>query len=238
MSKLIVIDPGHGGKDPGAVAHGLAEKDVVLKLAHLVRAELANYEVNVRMTREDDRFIELSDRAAFANRLGAAFFISLHCNAGGGQGFESYVYERPSTASVSYQNVIHAEVMVYLNKYGIRDRGKKRANFAVCRETRMPALLLENLFIDNQRENALLRDAVFLKGLACAITRGIAKALGLKEKPKPNPVSKPSSAKPNSNVIHAVQVGAFADRKNAEKLAEELRKKGYSVFIFEKPKSK
>lgn len=191
MSKLIVIDPGHGGKDPGAVAYGLRESDVVLKLAHMVRDELSSYDADVRMTRDKDFFVELSERAAFANRLGAALFVSLHCNAGGGQGFESYVYTNPSTASVSYQHVIHNEVMAYLNKYSIKDRGKKRANLAVCRETKMPAVLLENLFIDNQRENTLLRDDAFLKGLARAIACGIAKALGLRAKEQPKPAQKP-----------------------------------------------
>lgn len=191
MSKLIVIDPGHGGKDPGAVAYGLREADVVLKLAHMVRDELSSYDADVRMTRDGDFFVELNQRAALANKWGAVLFISLHCNAGGGQGFESYVYIQPSTASVSYQNTIHDEVMVYLSKYGIKDRGKKRANLAVCRETRMPAVLLENLFIDHERENALLRDETFLKGLARAIACGIAKALGLRAKEQPKPAQKP-----------------------------------------------
>lgn len=215
MARIIVIDPGHGGKDPGAVAHGLREADVVLKLAHMVRDELSCYDADVRMTRDKDCFVELSERAAFANRLGAALFVSLHCNAGGGQGFESYVYIQPSTASVSYQNTIHGEVMAYLRGYGITDRGKKRANLAVCRETRMPAILLECLFIDHPRENGLLRDEAFLRGLARAIATGIAKTLGLRRKAAPT-----SSATPKVTQVAAQKPAevqkctiVFGDRK-------------------------
>lgn len=211
---LVVIDPGHGGKDPGAVAHGLAEKDVVLRLGRMVREELAAYDVDVRMTRDSDRFVELSDRAALANKWGAALFVSLHNNAGGGQGFESYVYTEPSAASVKYQDVVHSEVMAYLRTHGIVDRGRKRANLAVCRETRMPAMLLENLFIDNPRENALLRDEAFLRGLAAAIARGIAKALGLRRKaappaaPKVTPVAAQKPATPSIPVyVNGKQIG-------------------------------
>lgn len=199
---LVVIDAGHGGKDPGAVAHGLAEKDVVLRLARMVRNELAYYDVDVRMTRDADVFVELSDRAAFANRIGAALFVSLHCNAGGGQGFESYIHPNAKAATATIQNVIHGEVMAYLRGYGITDRGRKRANLAVCRETRMPAVLLENLFIDHPRENVLLRDEAFLRGLAASIARGIAKALGLRRKaappaaPKVTPVAAQKPAAP------------------------------------------
>jgi N-acetylmuramoyl-L-alanine amidase len=192
MAHIVVIDPGHGGKDPGAVAHGLAEKDVVLRLARMVRNELAYYDVDVRMTRDADVFVELSDRAAFANRLGAALFVSLHCNAGGGQGFESYIHPNAKAATATIQNVIHGEVMAYLRGYGITDRGRKRANLAVCRETRMPAVLLENLFIDNPRENSLLKDDSFLRGLARVIAGGIAKALGLQRKAAPP--SEPTTA--------------------------------------------
>jgi len=210
---IIVIDAGHGGKDPGAVAHGLAEKDVVLPLARMVRNELAYYDVDVRMTRDADVFVELSDRAALANKWGAALFVSLHCNAGGGQGFESYIHPAAGSATVSIQNVIHGEVMAYLRGYGITDRGKKRANLAVCRETRMPAVLLENLFIDHPRENVLLRDEAFLRGLAASIARGIAKALGLRRKAASPTASKVTQAASQKPVEVQKCTIVFGDRK-------------------------
>lgn len=210
---LVVIDPGHGGKDPGAVAHGLAEKDVVLRLGRMVREELAAYDVDVRMTRDSDRFVELSDRAALANKWGAALFVSLHNNAGGGQGFESYIHPNAKAATATIQNVIHGEVMAYLRGYGITDRGKKRANLAVCRETRMPAVLLENLFIDHPRENGLLRDEAFLRGLAASIARGIAKALGLRRKAAPPAAPKVTPVAAQKPVEVQKCTIVFGDRK-------------------------
>jgi len=165
----------------------------------MVNEELGKYEgVAVTLTRWDDRYISLSERAAYANQKGADYFISLHNNAASASahGFESYTYEQPSTASVAYQNVLHETVATYMAKYGIRDRGKKRANYAVLRETKMPAILLENLFITNERENKLLRDDAFLRGLAAAIAAGIAKMFGLKKKAVAQPVQSQPKAQP------------------------------------------
>jgi N-acetylmuramoyl-L-alanine amidase len=130
----------------------------------------------------------LSDRAKFANDRGADFFISIHNNAAdsSAHGFESFIYTYAGSTTAKYQSVIHAHIMSYLNQYNIRDRGQKKANFAVLRETVMPAILLENLFITNERENQLLQDDAFLDGLAEAIVSGVADIFGLqKKKPKP-----------------------------------------------------
>jgi len=182
MMPLVVIDAGHGGKDPGAVGFGLRESDVTLRFALMLRDELGAYEVRVHLTRATDVFLELSERAAIANRLGASLFVSPHCNAGGGTGFESYIYTKAGEATAAIQNAIHGELAAYMAQHGIRDRGKKRANYAVLRETRMAAVLLELAFIDNEHDNRLLRDDGFLRGAAAAAARGIAKALGLRRK--------------------------------------------------------
>jgi N-acetylmuramoyl-L-alanine amidase len=189
--KYVVLDPGHGGKDPGASGYGIYEKNVVLDLAKRVNTHLGAYEnVAVSLTRWDDRFIELSDRAKFANNRNADLFVSLHNNAASASahGFESFVYTSASSASRKYQDVVHSHIMAYLKNYGITDRGKKSANYAVVRETKMPAMLIEYLFITNSKENSLLKDSNFLDGLAKATAEGIAAALGLKKKSnKPEP---------------------------------------------------
>ncbi|AKM19367.1 Sporulation-specific N-acetylmuramoyl-L-alanine amidase [[Flavobacterium] thermophilum] len=95
MAEFVqVIDPGHGGHDPGAVANGLREKDLTLKIALYTRDYIHElYEgVKVYLTRDKDVFVGLSERADFANRLNADHFCSIHINAGGGKGFESYIY--------------------------------------------------------------------------------------------------------------------------------------------------
>ena len=97
----VVIDPGHGGKDPGAVAHGLYEKDIVLDVAHQLGDYIENrLDLEVAYTRTDDRFIALEERGHFANRVGGDLFISLHANAFQSpdvQGTETYFLGRSKT---------------------------------------------------------------------------------------------------------------------------------------------
>jgi N-acetylmuramoyl-L-alanine amidase len=78
---IVIVDPGHGGKDPGARGNGLNEKDINLAMALKLKATLAQYGVDARMTRPDDRFWKLSERTEYANRCNADLFVSLHCNA-------------------------------------------------------------------------------------------------------------------------------------------------------------
>ncbi|NNV06720.1 N-acetylmuramoyl-L-alanine amidase [Geobacillus sp. MMMUD3] len=219
----IVLDAGHGGHDPGATANGLKEKDLTLDIVKCIGKMLDEYEgVEVHYTRTDDRFVELAERAAIANRLKADFFLSIHINASGGTGFESYIYNgNVGKATIAYQNVIHSEILRAIGN--VKDRGKKRANLQVLRETSMPALLTENLFVDNKDDAAKLKDAKFIEAVVRGHVEGIAKAFGLKKKTKPQASS--------TGKLYRVQVGAFSDRRNAERLAEELKRKGYPVFI-------
>jgi N-acetylmuramoyl-L-alanine amidase len=221
----IVLDAGHGGTDSGAVGNGLREKDLTLNIVKKIGNLLNDYEgVEVHYTCTDDRFLELSERAAIANKLNADYFISVHINAGGGTGFESYIYNgNVSSATIAYQNVIHAEIVKAIN---VTDRGKKRANYAVLRETKMPAILTENLFIDNANDAAKLKSEQSLQQIAYGHVQGIVKAFGLKKKANSTPSQPQQDGK-----LYRVQVGAFADRNNAEKLAEELKKKGYPAII-------
>ena len=225
----IVLDAGHGGTDSGAVGNGLREKDLTLNIVKKIGNLLNDYEgVEVHYTRTDDRFLELSERAAIANKLNADYFISVHINAGGGTGFESYIYNgNVSSATIAYQNVIHGEIMKAIGN--VKDRGKKRANYAVLRETKMPAILTENLFIDNPNDAAKLKSEQFLQQIAYGHVQGIVKAFGLKKKTKPTP-SQPQQ-KSSDKKLYRVQVGAFADPKNAERLAKELREKGYPTIV-------
>ena len=194
----IVLDAGHGGRDPGAVGNGLREKDVTLTIVTKIGEMLKEYErVDVHYTRTDDQFIELSERAAMANRIGADFFLSVHVNAGGI--FNGNV----SKETVSYQNIIHDEVMKAIGD--VRDRGKKRASYAVLRQTNMPALLTENLFIDNAGDAAKLKSDEFLSQIARGHVEGMAKAFGLQKKPPAPPK--------DDGKLYRVQVGAFRDKK-------------------------
>ncbi|MCY8369095.1 N-acetylmuramoyl-L-alanine amidase, partial [Bacillus spizizenii] len=143
----IFIDPGHGGSDPGATGNGLQEKTLTLQIALALRTILINeYEgVSLLLSRTSDQYVSLSDRTNAANSWGADFFLSIHINAGGGTGFESYIYPGVGAPTTTYQSAIHSNVIQAVD---FADRGRKTANFHVLRESAMPALLTENGFID------------------------------------------------------------------------------------------
>ncbi|MFE4522579.1 N-acetylmuramoyl-L-alanine amidase [Cytobacillus firmus] len=229
MVKKVKWDPGHGGADPGAVGNTLLEKVLTHKIVGYAMDYMeANFTgFTQSTTRSGDQTLSLTQRTDQANKEGADVFVSVHINAGGGKGFESFIYNGSiSSATQAFQNTLHAEVMAAMRKDGVTtDRGKKRANFAVLRQTKMVACLTENLFIDTSDANFLKKEA-FLKAVGEAHARGVAKFLGLPAK------SKPASPKPAVNgKLYKVQVGAFSDKSNADKLAAELKKKGYSTYI-------
>lgn len=196
MTKIVVLDAGHGGSDPGATGFGLREKDLTLDRVLAIKKKLeTEYKgVKVILTRNSDTYPSLSQRAHIANSAKADLFISDHKNAYNGQarGFETFTYSNASTASRAYQNVIHREVYSRIKKYGIPDRGQKSANYQVLRETKMPAVLLEEAFIDNKKDNDLLRSSAFKNDYVEGVVAGIAKSLGLQKKEVTQMDNKPS----------------------------------------------
>ncbi|MBN2910762.1 N-acetylmuramoyl-L-alanine amidase [Polycladomyces sp. WAk] len=200
----ICLDPGHGGPDSGAVSKsGLREADVALNLAEKVSGALGQYEgVAVTFTRDRNNSKNypappqgLYKRVDIANQSGADLFLSLHNNCGGGSGFESYAMKGAPSRTLQIQKVITDSVLAFLKGYGIGAHGDAVKNdtegahsrIYVLRATKMPAVLLENLFIDNPNEERLLRDGKFLDGLAQAIAEGVAATFGLKKKAAPQP---------------------------------------------------
>ena len=131
------------------------------------------------MTRSADTVVSLPSRTIIANQAKADYYCFIHINAGGGTGWESYIYNGAvSEKSISAQDTIHNYVMSQIRPYGVRDRGMKRANFHILRETNMPAILLENLFTDTTFDLHLLQNKMFLDTLGNAIGEGLARALG------------------------------------------------------------
>ncbi|MBP3038054.1 N-acetylmuramoyl-L-alanine amidase [Bacillaceae bacterium Marseille-Q3522] len=194
----IFIDPGHGGSDPGAVANGLQEKDLTLRISKRIRDMLGEYsDAQVKLSREGDQTLSLSQRTHMANAWGADYLISVHINAGGGTGFESFVYTGVGGATVAYQNVIHVEIT---RQVDFRDRGKKQANLHMVRESHMPALLTENGFIDRASDARKLKDNSYLDRIARGHVIGLEKAFGLKKKAAPAPQPKPSQPAPGGNI--------------------------------------
>lgn len=225
--KKLWWDAGHGGTDPGAVGNGLHESDLNLKIVNYAMAYLEkNYTgFEQRTTRKGDQTVELSKRDDAPDAWGADVFTSIHINAGGGTGFETFVHPQCSKESKAYQDVLHAEVLAAMRKFEpkLKDRGQKSANHSVTRETNMPAVLSENLFIDTKADADLLKKEAFLKAVGEAHAIAVAKFTKLPKKA----VSAPKPAeKPSTNDIYSVQVFA-GSKAGADRVVEQAKKAGF-----------
>ena len=174
---LVVIDAGHGGYDNGAAFEGRLEKDDNLRLALAVQKQLEAMGLGVLMTRTEDIFIPLPERADIANQAGADLFVSLHRNSytehtPSSHGVENIIYLTAPKAAEHMAQTVLAEVV----QVGVQgDRGVTRGNYYVLRRTTMPAMLLEMGFIIDPEDNRLFDEK--LEDYAAAIARGIGKAL-------------------------------------------------------------
>ncbi|MBW8350794.1 N-acetylmuramoyl-L-alanine amidase [Bacillus sp. IITD106] len=191
----IFIDPGHGGTDPGAVGNGLKEKDLTLAISKRIETILKNeYEdAQVKLSRTGDQTLSLKQRTDMANAWKADYILSVHINAGGGVGFESFIYNgtyKSKPATNNKRNVIHDEI---IKATGFTNRGKKEANYHMVRESNMQGCLTESGFIDNAKDAALLKQSSFLDKIARGHALGLEKALGLKKKAASKPPTKPST---------------------------------------------
>lgn len=173
---LVVIDPGHGGKDPGAIGiGGLREKDVVLPISLEISRTLQQQGVRVLMTRSDDRFISLAGRTQIANRARADVFVSIHANAislsrPDVNGVETYYHN----SGARLAQTVHQSI---LRNISIGNRGVKRARFYVLRNSSMPAILVEVGFVTGRDDAPRLADPAFRSQMAQAISEGILRYL-------------------------------------------------------------
>ena len=174
---VVVLDPGHGGRDPGAVGRGgLQEKTVVLPVSLRVAEILRAQGVQVILTRPDDRTLDLQPRVDIANQANATIFISIHANAISlsrpeVNGIETYYF---SESGRRLAEVIHDTI---LPVSGMRDRGVKQARFFVLRNTAMPAALLEIGFVTGSEDVTRLTDPAWRERMAQAIADGILRYL-------------------------------------------------------------
>lgn len=171
---VIVIDPGHGGNDPGAIGiGGLREVDVVLPISRQVTQILEQNGVQVVMTREYDREVDLEPRTQLANRVNADLFISIHANAidmtrPDVNGIETYYFHSRSGNLLG--QYIHNSI---LQMTGAPNRGVREARFYVLRHTKMPAVLVEVGFVTGAQDAPKLADPGYQSLMAEAIARGI-----------------------------------------------------------------
>jgi N-acetylmuramoyl-L-alanine amidase len=169
---VVMIDPGHGGKDPGAVGiGGLQEKNVIFPISKQIAAILERQGITAVITRNDDRFITLQQRVQMAQQARATVFVSIHANAismsrPDVNGLETYYYSSGAGLARSIHNSM-------LQSVNMRDRGVRQARFYVLRNTSMPSVLVEVGFVTGREDAPKLASPAFQTQMAEAIARGI-----------------------------------------------------------------
>ncbi|MBN2161345.1 MAG: N-acetylmuramoyl-L-alanine amidase [Pontiellaceae bacterium] len=194
--KVVVLDPGHGGKDTGAIGpNKVYEKNVVLDIAHRVRKHLESRKITVRMTRTGDTFPSLPDRSDYATKVSADLFISIHADGAGDAsacGVETFITAVAGGDSSNHYGEGADTFPVLNNKFdsanavlgfslqsnhvkasGRSDRGLRRARFSVIKNAPCPAALVECGFLTNPSEESLLNSASFREKVAGGITNGV-----------------------------------------------------------------
>lgn len=235
---LIALDAGHGGSDPGAVYNGRQEKDDNLKLALAVGKILENAGVDVIYTRNNDIYETPFKKATDANAANADYFVSFHRNSG----------ENPNTAS-GVQNLIFRkgtkaeqladDIQKQLVDLGFKDLGIiERPNLVVLKRTQMPAVLIETGFINNTADNERF-DADFDK-IAQAIADGILQGIGYEDTmvsagavdmESGEDMFEENDDRCTCEKLYRVQVGAFKNRDNADRLLATLLGNDFPAFI-------
>ncbi|WP_146812753.1 SH3 domain-containing protein [Halobacillus faecis] len=170
--KTIMIDAGHGGRDPGAVGRsGSYEKTLTLDTAFILKSQLESNGAKVLMTRTNDEYISLSIRSFHSNRSNADAFISLHYNAAPvnviASGLNSYYY---SSKDKALADSLQASIVAHT---GLRDRGTKKGNFHVIRENNKPSVLLELGFLSDAREEQTVKTRSYQTKASQGITEGL-----------------------------------------------------------------
>ncbi|MBD2531590.1 N-acetylmuramoyl-L-alanine amidase [Nostoc flagelliforme FACHB-838] len=173
---LVVIDPGHGGKDSGAPGlGGLLEKDVILPIGKRVGAILEQNGVQAVLTRDADFFVELQGRVDIAKRVNATLFVSIHANSVDNRpdvnGLEVYYYDSGYALAEVVRKTILQEIGT------IKDRGTRKARFYVLRKSSMPSILIEIGYMSGYEDNPRLGTPEYQNRMAEAIARGILKYL-------------------------------------------------------------
>lgn len=226
MSRLC-FDYGHGGNDPGACYNGRKESNDVLEIGKEVAKEVRRHGVIVDEIRTTDTTLSLQQRSNYENKNNYEYFISFHRNAfkpEAATGVETYTYLNQDARSKAMADKIQAAIV----NLGFVNRGVKKANFHVLRETKAPAVLIELGFIDNSKDNSLFDSKK--KDIIKAISKAILAQLGVTYKEEF--VSNSSDGK----TLYRVMAGSFSIRENANKQVQKLKAAGFeaTIMIFNK----
>ena len=207
MPYTIMLDAGHGGRDPGAVYNGRQEKDDTLALTLAVGELLQERGLDVLYTRTTDVYESPYQKAMEANQAGADFFISIHRNSSPEpntySGVESLVYDKSGIKLEMAENINEQLEAVGFTNLGV----KERPGLVILRRTRIPAVLVELGFINSDTDNMLFDNN--FNDIALAIAEGILDTLQMTGE-----VDTPGS--------YTVQAGAFRNGAYADRLQQEL----------------
>lgn len=230
----IMLDAGHDINTPGkrALDGSMREfefnRDTAVKTADMLLA-YENVEIIFSHNFLDGIDQSLDYRVGLANQLNVDVVLSIHANAGvtSARGIETYVHLNAPAQTARLGDIIHTE-LARVTKEETLNRGLKRADFQILRDTKMDAVLVECGFMTNAQDLAWLKSEAYRKDVATGLTNGLAIFFGLKKKVVAPPAPPAPAA---SNTIYRVQVGAFSVKENADRLAEELKAKGYSAIV-------
>ncbi len=176
---IIILDPGHGGKDQGAKVRTFEEKKLTLRTAYLTKKHLEELGYRVILTRARDVYLPLSTRVSLANRRTSSLFVSIHYNSASSpmaKGIEVFYYGKgPQKRRDQSKSLATLVLNNMIGQTSAHSRGTKVGNFHVIRETTMPAILVEAGFITNSEERALIGTQTYLDKLANGIATGVDK---------------------------------------------------------------
>ena len=178
-SFVVMIDPAHGGRDPGAVSQsGVTEKEIVLSISKKLAKLLAEERIRVELTRKNDIFVSLQDRIQLSQKSGADLMVTIHNNASRDlteRGFTTF-YQRQNLKSMKLDSLVHAE----FNDLNLMlDKGGRDASFFILKKSIAPAIIIDLGFLSNPDDEKLLADLEVQSQFAASLKRAILKYIEL-----------------------------------------------------------
>jgi N-acetylmuramoyl-L-alanine amidase len=235
MAKKVFIGVGHGGKDSGAVANGVKEKDANLQIALACERELARHGVTVLMSRAKDEDDPLNEEVKECNAFAPDLAVDIHNNAGGGDGGEAFYHYKGGVSKTLAENVVAEIVNAGQNSRGIKTRrGADGCDYyGFIRQTKAPAIIVECAFLDNKNDVQIIDTPAEQQAMGVAIAKGVLKTLGIAYVPaqKEEPKKETATDKNVGGKIYRVQVGAYSVKDNAVNMQKKLKAAGFDAII-------
>ncbi|RBW67312.1 N-acetylmuramoyl-L-alanine amidase [Bacillus taeanensis] len=225
---MILIDPGHGGKDPGAVAFGVKEKDWTLEVSLYQYKRLKALGVPVLLTRDKDVTLIPAERTALVRNSGAVYCISNHFNAGGGTGCEA-IYSIFSNDCLARKigEALEASGMPLRRVFNRKGSGGKDYYYMHRETGHVKTVIIEYGFLDSEHDFNKLDTIEERRRYAEAVVKVMCEWVGVPYRE----AAVQKGEEPETSGLYKVQVGAFRERTHAERFAAELKKKGIEGFI-------